>query len=327
MKNKIKFALVLLVFSLLLVSCGKKSEVNENGCFISMDAASENAKKNKQDILLIVTTGEDDIASKAFVDNVLAAPDFKKEIASKYSTVNFDFSEASYQKTVVKEDATADEQKAAETYADLMYKNARVASMLNVQAAPAVYLFTKEKYFITEIVFDNDVANVGEFAEMVAQWSDLSTSVNEMVRATEKGTVSERVQAIDTLFEATDTGYKVFLSDLIDKVIELDKKNESGYLSKYILAKANSKASDFFLDGKTTEAVLCFVEAAKQQYVEPIHVQQLYYMAAYILAMSGSTDYKTMLEYLQSSIDAAPDSETVTGIQMFKSYIEANTAQ
>lgn len=309
------------------ISCGKKSNVSENGCFNTLDDASESAKKNKQNILLIVTTGEDDIASKSFIENVLSAPDFKKEISTKYATVNFDFSEASYQKTVVKEDATKEEQSAAEAYADLMYENARVASLLNIQAAPAVFLFTKEKYFITEIVFEKDVSNVSEFYSLISREDDLAATINEMVRATEKGSVADRVIAIDVLFESTDSVYKSFLGDLIDKVVELDKKNESGLLSKYILAKANTKASDFFMEGKIPEAVVCFTEAAKQQYVEPIHVQQLYYMAAYILAMSGSTDYTSMLDYLQKSLDAAPESETAAGIEMFKSYIEANVIE
>lgn len=327
MKNKIKFALVLVTLCFVFAGCGKKVETNENGCFLTLDAASENAKKHNQDILLIVTTGEDDVASKTFVDNVLNAPDFKKDITTKYSVVNFDFSEASYMKTVVKEEASSDEQKAAEAYADLMFENARIASLLNVQAAPAVYLFTKEKYFIAELIFENDVSSVKEFADLLAELNENSNNVNALVRATEKGSVSDRVAAIDALFESTDSGYKVFLSDLIDKVIELDKKNETGYLSKYILARANAKASDFFLEGKTNEAVLCFVEAARQQYVEPIHVQQLYYMATYILAMAGSTDYATMLDYLDKSIAAAPESETAAGIQMFRSYIEASVAE
>jgi len=327
MKNKIKYVLVLIAVSILFAGCGKKAAVNENGTYISMDDAAEAAKKNKQNILLIITTGEDDEASKSFMDKVLNTPEFKKEIASKYATVNFDFSEASYQKTVVKENATSEEQKAAEDYANVMYENARIASLLNVQAAPAVYLFTKEKYFIIEVITEYDFASVADFKETLSIYDEKVQSFNLLVKETESGSVEKRVTAIDTLFESTDSVYRVFLGDLIDKVVELDKKNETGLLSKYILAKANTKASDLFMEGNTAEAVLCFVEAAKQQYVEPIHVQQLYYMAAYILAMSGSTDYVTMLDYLQKALDAAPESETAEGIDMFKSYIEANIAQ
>lgn len=327
MKNKINLVLVLLVFSLTFVSCGKKTEAADNGCFLTMDAAAENAKKNKQDILLIITTGDDDEPSRNFCANVLNAPEFKSEISSKYSIVNFDFSEASYQKTVVREDSTPAEQKAADAYADMMYQNAKVASLLNVQAAPSVFIFTKEKYYVDEIIFENDVSNVKEFAALISNYNGRMAEVNEMVKATEKGSVAERVLAIDALFESTDAVYKTFLSDLIAKVIELDKKNETGLLSKYIVADANAKASDSFTEGNVLDAVNAFTSAAKSPYLEPGHIQQLYYMAAYILAMSGSTDYPVMLDYLQKSLDADPESENAEGVAMFKSYIEATISE
>ncbi len=326
---KKQFLLPLIISLTLILSftgCSKKAATNEYGTFISMDDASQKAQKSKQNILLIVTTGIDDETSKLFVENVMASPDFKK-ITSSYATVNFDFSEESYKKTVVKEEATNSDNEAAEKFAEVMYENARIASLLNVQATPSVYLFTAEKYFIAEAVFENDIQTVSELEELLKSYDDTCSTINEMVTSTKKGSITERVQAIDVLFEQTEAGYRTFLTTLINQVVEIDKNNESGLVSKYIVAKANAKASDFFVKGQVNEAIICFTEAAKEKFVEPSHAQQLYYMAAYLLAMSGSTDYATMVNYLQQAVDSDPTSPTVAEIQDFMNYIQGTIAQ
>lgn len=323
MKKQNLAVLFMLTFAFCFISCGKKISVDENGCYLSMDDAASNAEKKKQNILVIVTTGIDDEPSKLFIENILTTEDFKNRIASQYSTVNFDFSEASYQKTVVKEDFSKEEKKAAEDFANIMYNNARIASILNVQSAPAIYLFTKEKYFIAEVIPENDFNTVSDLEMTLQDYSETVTSMNILVNETKSGSVEKRITAIDTLYEATDSLHKTFLLDLIEQVVKLDKKNKSGLVSKYILAAANARASDFFLEGKIDEAVSAFTSAAKEKHIEPLHAQQLYYMAAYILAMAGATDYTQMINYLDQSIAAAPDSENISEIEMFKSYIQS----
>lgn len=320
MKN-IKY-LLLSIFCFLFISCGKAG-IDKNGCFIDIDEAVKYAQKKKQNVLIVLTTGADEQNSQSFYNSVLLAEDFKQKIASKYSVVSMDFSEASYQKTVVKPDADKKTQKAAEKYADLMYKNAKIASMLNVQMPPAVYLMTKEQYLISEVIFENDITSVDDFASLLSKYDETCSLFNEKVRATEKGSIAERVAAIDDLYESTPENNKVFLEDLISLVIDLDKKNETGLVSKYLLAQANSKATTLYISGEVNEAIKCFVNICNNKYIEPAHKQQAYYMAAYLLAMSGSEDYNIMIDYLQKSIEADPESENVAGIEMFKGYVES----
>lgn len=316
------YTLILVLLSLVFVSCSK-AKVSSNGCFDNMDSALAQTKKTKQNILLIVTTGSDELSSQEFIDNVLNSPDFVDTIAKKYAVVNMDFSEESYQKTVVKPDATKEEQQASEEYSELMYKNARIASLLSVQSTPAIYLFSKEMCFITEVVPDGNVRTPAELETAISKYNDKIAFVNERVAASEKGSVIEKVTAIDELFEATDSVYKTFLISYMDKVIQIDKKNESGLLNKYILAKANAKATEFFLEGNVEEAIMCFVSITKEAILTGEQKQQAYYMAAYLLAMSGSIEYDRICDYLQKSIEAAPDSQEVSGIEMFKNYVES----
>lgn len=316
------YTLILVLLSLVFVSCSK-AKVSSNGCFDNMDSALVQTKKTKQNILLIVTTGSDELSSQEFIDNVLNSPDFAEIIAKKYAVVNMDFSEESYQKTVIKPDATKEEQQASEEYSELMYKNARIASLLSVQSTPAIYLFSKEMCFITEVVPDGNVRTPAELETAISKYNDKIAFVNERVAASEKGSVIEKVTAIDELFEAIDSVYKTFLISYMDKVIQIDKKNESGLLNKYILAKANAKATEFFLEGNVEEAIMCFVSITKEAILTGEQKQQAYYMAAYLLAMSGSIEYDRICDYLQKSIEAAPDSQEVSGIEMFKNYVES----
>lgn len=310
MKKQNLLLILLLAISISFVSCGKKVTANENGCFISMEDGAVNANKKKQNILLVITTGTDDEFSKNFIENVLSTEEFKNQIASKYSVVNFDFSEETYTKTVDSEE-----------FADVMYRNARVASILNVQAAPAIYFFTPEKYFITEVYLDDYPFSVSSLEAAISDCEDTVKSINQLVKETKKGSAEKRVVAIDTLFEATDSIQKTFLGDLIEEVIKLDKNNKTGLVSKYIVANANAKASEAFLEGKIDDAIQAFVTGAKEKFIEPGHAQQLYYMAAYVLIMSESTDTTQISAYLQKAIDAAPESEAVPEIEAFKSYV------
>ncbi len=310
MKKQNLLLILLLAISISFISCGKKVTPAENGCFISMEDGAVYANKKKQNILLVVTTGTDDEFSKNFIENVLNTDNFKNQIASKYAVVNFDFSEESYTKTVD-----------SEAFADVMYKNARVASLLNVQAAPAIYLFTPEKYFITEVYLDDYPFSLGALETALAECEETVMKVNLLVKETKKGSVEKRVIAIDTLFESTDSIQKTFLGDLIEQVIKLDKNNKTGLVSKYIVANANAKASEAFLEGNIDAAVQAFVTGAKEKYIEPGHAQQLYYMAAYVLIMAESSDATQITAYLQKAIDAAPESEAVPEIEAFKSYV------
>lgn len=316
------YTLILVLSSLVLFSCSK-AKVNSNGCFDNMDSALEQTKKSKQNILLIVTTGSDELSSQEFIDNVLNSPDFVDTIVKKYAVVNMDFSEESYQKTVVKPDATKEEQQASEEYSELMYKNARIASLLSVQSTPAIYLFSKEMCFITEVVPDGNVRSPAELETAISKYNEKIEFVNEKVAASNKGTVIEKVTAIDELFESTDAVYKTFLISYMDKVIQMDKKNESGLLNKYILAKANAKATEFFLEGNVEDAIMCFISITNEAILTGEQKQQAYYMAAYLLAMSGSVEFNRICDYLQKAIDSAPDSQEVSGIEMFKSYVES----
>lgn len=320
------YTLFLIFLTLFFVSCSKYTK-DEYGCFVSIEQAKENAQKKNQKILLVVTTGSDDPLSEFFITSVLDTDTFKSSIEKHYTVLHMNFSEESYKRTVVDPEADDKTKKENEQYADFMVENARIASMLNVRATPAVFLFTNEFYCITEVKLEDDVNSPSVLEILINSSQPKVEIVESMIEATKTGTNIEKIQAIDTLFENTEDEYKVFLSDLFAKLIELDKDNESGLLSKYLLANANALSSVKFIEGKLYEAVMEFEKVCYNQYLSPDDRQQAYYMAAYLLVMAGDTDFQRIIDYLQKSIDANPTSTIVSGIEEFKSYVESAIQQ
>lgn len=321
-----KFCLYVLLLAVLLsfISCGKKTD--ENGFYQELDTAAVQAKKENKDIIIAITMKDDDMYSSAVIDNILKSESFKKEILAKYAVVHMDFSQSSYEKTVVNTEGSKKEQKASQEYADIMQRNSKLASLMNVQYTPSFYVFSKEKYFITALEYDDEIKNFEDFKTMLSNQNMYIEEMHKKIEATKKGSNQEKVAAIDDIYESVDLSYKVLFADLIEEVIKLDKNNESGLLSKYLLANADVKGSELYMSGDAVGAAQCYIKVCEEQYIQPEHKQQAYYMGAYILAMSGSNDYKAILDYLQLAIDAAPDSPQVASIETVLQYIKSSIA-
>ena len=231
MSKKFIAALLILFTLSLFISCGKAKN-DEYGCFQTMDQALKNAQKNNQEVLVIVTMQGDDDLSQSFVSDILSTKEFKNEILPSYSVILMDFSQSSYKKTVVNETDSKAAKKAAEEYAKIVQNNSKTASLLNVSKTPSLYLLTKENYFITEVPYTDEVKTFEDFKKNLDAQSPLVSQMKEFIAAIQKGSKQEKLAAIDNLYENTEIIYRVFLADLIDKYVEMDKDNESGLLSK-----------------------------------------------------------------------------------------------
>lgn len=325
MKKLTKILALFAVAAVLFAGCGKSKNTAE-GYFEDVTVAKEAAQKNNQHILVAITMPGDDENSADFVDGVFKAADFKNEIGSKYNVVLMDFSQASYERTVVDAEADKKTQKASDDFANTMLENAKVASMLNAQQTPSLYLLTKDFYVLGQLDYTDSIKTPADLTALIAESQSDIDSVCAMIEATKKGSALEKVAAIDALYEATDPVYQSFLKDMISEVIKLDKNNESGLLSKYLLAKADSEASDAYLTGDAEGASNAYAKICEEAYISPEHKQQAYYLAAYILSMSGSTDFNKVIDYLDKAIEANPDGENVESIRSVKDYLAGTVA-
>ena len=326
---------VLAVFACMVLSISscKKAEVlkDECGCFLDIDDAVNNAKKNNQNILLLITSRGDDYISQQFIDDVLMSEDFANSIAKNYSVCHFDFSQYSYEKTVPADDASKEELERVEHYASLMQAGYQFAMLLDCQYTPAVYLLTKEGYVISDVDYDDEILFTEEFSSLLSEYDDVAAHYNQLAEATKKGTNIEKARAIDALCKETPEQYRTLLIELTKTIPELDKNNETGLCSKYIVDAAESKAIELYSKGDIAGAVQSYISACENKFIEPSEKQECYYMAAYLLASTGSDDYQVILSYLNSALAACPDGDKVqyinSAIEYYKQQEEERVKQ
>ena len=321
--KKLTLALFTLLAAALLISCGK-TNTDAYGCYADIDDAAAYANKKNQDIMIIVTLDGDDEQSADFLEKVVRAPSFKEEIASKYAVVSMDFSKKAYEATVAAEDADAAAKKAAENKANLMQKNTRIATVLNVSDTPVIYILSKEQYLITGLFYDDENRSVEGFKATLDEKASLISDMHKMIYQTKIGNAEEKIAAIDALYEATSPSFRILLLDLVDSVKKLDPSNKSGLVGKYMYEAAAAKSDKALLDGNVRGAVDAFVNIADEAVIPAESRQQALYTAAYMSSMAELDELDVVLGYLEKSISLAPESEDVPAIQR---VIEALKAQ
>lgn len=330
--KKILLLIVTVCIAFSFVSC-KKTKIfkDECECFLDMADAQKFAEKNKQNILLLITSRGDDYISQQFIDEILMSDDFKNQIAKKYTVCHYDFSQYSYEKTIVPENATQEEQENIEHYSELMQTGYQFACLLDCRYTPAIFLLTKENYVISEVDYNDEILSVDTFADLLASYDDMAAEYNELIDKTKKGSSLEKARAIDSLCNATPEKYRTMLLDLTKTIPELDKNNETGLCSKYIVDAAEAQAITLYTQGNLVGAVQSYISACDNKFIEASEKQECYYMAAYLLASSGSDDYNVILSYLNSALEANPEGDKTSYIQSaidyYKSQNELNLNQ
>lgn len=274
--------------------------------------------------MVIITVDGDDAQSTDFLEKVVRDPKFKKEIASKYAVVCMDFSQKSYDAASVPEDADDAAKKAAEEKAEILKKNTRYASMLDVSGVPVIYIFSKEKYLIRGLFYDSENRTLEGFKETLSEKASVIDEMHKMIYQTKIGTAEEKVEAIDKLYEATSPSFRIFLYELMDSVKKLDPQNKSGLVGKYMYEAAATKSDIALVDGNVRDAIQAFLDVADEPLIPAEDRQQALYTAAYMSSKAEIDDVSVVIGYLEKSIAIAPDSDQVPAL---KRVIAALSAQ
>lgn len=296
-----------------------------------MDSALAAAKKSSKALLIFITQEGEDQLSESFMKTV-NKPEVFNRISSSYEPVLMDFTQKSFEKTVVRDTDSAEEQAKAKVLADIMQKNSRFAALINPEFTPAVYLFSKEGYYVSHLVLKGDEDAAG-FLKALSDDEVKLNALNQMVAKTKAGKPLEKVAAIDELLEATQPEYRFFLIDMVNTAIGLDKKNKSGLMNKYLITRAEYDVTMAYYDNNAPAAVNTYVNLAKEKFLSGEEKQRSYYMAALIMIKSsGAESLPMIIAYLEKAIAAAPASADVAklkeNLDYFKDYqAKMNAAQ
>lgn len=326
MKKIAKIVVLSASLIMLLASCSKKnvnktrkpSENIDSSVWIDnlIDGKAAAKKENKK-IFLFFSGDDQDGASLEMKNDVFLTQDFLDKYTQKYVLVNLDFSNSLFEASKADPLATDEEKNAAGQIEERLQENMRDASLYDIQGTPAFYILTKEGYVITEVIFEDKVSSIEQVDSAFENLTETIAIYENTMESTKTGSDADRLNAIENLFEITDSQHRYLLVDFSALFIKLDKKNETGKVGKHVVAIANANAVQAYMNSDPLAASDQFANAAKSKYLKAEEKQQCYYTAGYLYAQSNATDFAKIKSYFEKAYEADPESpyaETIMGM-------------
>lgn len=294
-----KIFLFLIFFAIVFAGCARNSSKDEFGIFHDLEKTISVAEKSDKKILLVFTKLESGGFNETLVNQVLHAQDYQEKIGAEFETCQIDFS---------KEDFSSQKKSAKKTKAQTE-RDMNTTVIYGVETPPTVMILSPQGYVISSITYLSCI-NVQEFSNIIEVEREKIDAMEKMVAAVKNAEGIEKISAIDLLYENTHANYRYQLRKLCDEVVRSDKKNESGLVGKYLLARASTEAMDCYLARKPEKAAECYIKYARSKFLSVEEKQRCYYAAAYITGNERPSVKisEKILGYLDSLVKL--DSET-----------------
>lgn len=294
-----KIFLFLIFFAIIFAGCAKNSSKDEFGIFHDLEKTISVAEKSDKKILLVFTKLESGGFNETLVNQVLHAQDYQEKIGAEFETCQIDFS---------KEDFSSQKKSAKKTKTQTE-RDMNTTVIYGVETPPTVMILSPQGYVISSITYLSCI-NVQEFSNIIEVEREKIDAMEKMVAAVKNAEGIEKISAIDLLYENTHANYRYQLRKLCDEVVRSDKKNESGLVGKYLLARASTEAMDCYLARKPEKAAECYIKYVRSKFLSVEEKQRCYYAAAYITGNERPSVKisEKILGYLDSLVKL--DSET-----------------
>ena len=294
-----KIFLFLIFFAIIFAGCARNSSKDEFGIFHDLEKTISVAEKSDKKILLVFTKLESGGFNETLVNQVLHAQDYQEKIGAEFETCQIDF---------LKEDFSSQKKSAKKTKAQTE-RDMNTTVIYGVETPPTVMILSPQGYVISSITYLSCI-NVQEFSNIIEVEREKIDAMEKMVAAVKNAEGIEKISAIDLLYENTHANYRYQLRKLCDEVVRSDKKNESGLVGKYLLARASTEAMDCYLARKPEKAAECYIKYVRSKFLSVEEKQRCYYAAAYITGNERPSVKisEKILGYLDSLVKL--DSET-----------------
>jgi thioredoxin-related protein len=290
--------IALLAMAAVFCGCSKKSAPDAYGVYNDFDSVLSAAQKSGKKILLFFTKIEDGGLNEKIVNNVLQAGDYNELFGGEFETCRIDYSRERFSRK-------------AEGFNEAQNdRDMKVAVVYGVDTTPAVVVLTKQGYVICNITY-LPIENPQDLLKIVELDRKNIDDMEKLLAEIDAAKGLDRVAKIDELFEQTNANYRYQLRELSDQVIKLDKKNESGLVGKYLLARASTKAMECYLRREPDKAVDCYLEPLKSKFLSVEEKQRSYFAAAYITGKNDMSveNSKEIIKYLNAAIELDSQSQ------------------
>lgn len=284
------FMLIAAVFTALaFFSCG--SNIDSSGWLSNLDDAKKVAQDENKRIFLFFSEDESDGQSRDLKEKIFNTEDFLKSYTEKYVLVNLDYSNSRY-----------------DTDQKNLQRDLKLYELFRVPATPHFLILSSEGYVITPLTVEgNDDADALRLS--FAEVEPAISAFEESLAKIRTGSKEEKLAAINQICETTNTEYFYHLSPLSKLYLSLDKTNETENYLNHLIALANAKAEDYFLDNEYEKACEEFAKIAKNKFISDEDRQMALFTAGRLLAESGSQNLNKIKEYLTQAYELNTESE------------------
>ena len=299
--NKIVI-LSLVLFAQLFISCGAKWTSD-------FEEAKKLSAKKKQPILLFLNSG--DTAALDFKTNFLDTKEFISAAGKNFVLLSLDA-------------VTEEEQKVDEILS--------LVADYSVKEILPLIILNKDGYYVGRIEKAEKIETIKELTEQLLLSTPDFNKIEELSALIKSSNGTDKVRAIDELFEYTDENCRRPLHSLCEQVLAEDAGNITGLLGKYELQIVFDQVYDMLTPVTVDDAAERFVSLAKNGHLDNAQKFEAYYYAAYLYPLVGSSNYEKMLELLNLSYSADPHNENaseiaiaIQTIQSMMDYYDSNS--
>ncbi len=285
-KNHSVIAFTIFLSSFFLSSCGTPKWQN------SFEAAKTKAAKSNQEIFMVIAGGE--ASSTDFKNNVLDSKTFLSAMAKKYTLL---YTNLSVENQI---DFTPEQlEKAFE-------ENSKITRDYNITDELTMLRLSPEGYWLADYPFLSKYQDPAELVADIKNSDEKVAEIKNIILSIKKSSGTDKVKAIDSLYEITDDRYKAAILPLCHEIPSLDDSNSTGLLGKYEIINAYDDADKILSKENVAQAAKKFTAIAEGGHLDRSQKFEAYFTAAYLYALVGSTDYDTMIKLLEKAYESNP---------------------
>lgn len=273
------------IISILFLSCGNAKWLT------SFEEAKKISAKKNQDIFMVVSGGEE--LSKNFKTNVLDS----KEFLSSQKNLTLLFINLSA-------DGLADLDH--EQFTKVYEETSKIILNYNITDELTMIRMSPEGYCLFDFPYVEKYESVENLIEDIKSSEEKVGEMKSIISKIKKTSGTEKVRAIDQLYESTDENHRTVVLPLCNEILDLDKENATGLLGKYELISAYDQSYKILSRETVDQSAQIFINLVNNGHLDKSQKFEAYYTASFMYSLVGSMDFSKMIDLLEMACKENP---------------------